>query len=151
MLLRQTKTYTYAAWAVAIVAMLGSLYFSEILHWTPCVLCWYQRICMYPLVALIAVGIIKKDRNLPYYVLPLSLIGGAIALFHSLIQVGVIPEAAAPCSEGISCAVRYGNYFGFITIPLLSFIAFTLISLAMWQVIRLNKRTSPAITNATSR
>ena len=125
------KNARYIAWIQTLVAMLGNLYFSEIKHYTPCVLCWYQRILMYPLVAIIAVGILRKDKNLPYYVLPLSGFGLLISGYHVLLQNGILPEAVAPCSIGASCLVKYTGYFGFITIPVMSFAAFLLITVCM--------------------
>jgi len=118
----------YIAWIQAILAMGGSLFFSEILKYPPCVLCWYQRICMYPLVAIIAVGIAKKDKNLAWYVLPLSIIGLGIAIFHNLLYYNIIPEAIAPCIQGVSCTTKFIEYFGFITIPFLSMVSFIVVT-----------------------
>jgi disulfide bond formation protein DsbB len=126
----------YIAWAQALAATLGSLFFSEVEHFTPCILCWYQRVCMYPLVVLLTVGIIKKDKLIPYYVLPLSLVGMVIGVYHNLLYYNILPEAAAPCRNGVSCTTQFVNYFGFITIPLLSLVAFTVISGLMWWLWR---------------
>lgn len=125
------KYADYAAWIVAIAAMSGSLFFSQGMHLTPCILCWFQRICMYPLVFLIPIGILRKDSKLGLYVLPLSLIGLSIALYHVLLYYSIIPESLAPCSAGISCTTKLVEYFGFISIPLLSLMAFTLITIGM--------------------
>jgi disulfide bond formation protein DsbB len=122
----------YVAWGVSLLSTLGSLFFSEILHFTPCVLCWYQRICMYPLVFLLTVAIVKKDKLIPYYVLPLSLVGMLIGIYHNLLYYNILPESVAPCRNGVSCTTQLVNYFGFITIPLLSLIAFSVISALMW-------------------
>lgn len=108
---------------------LGSLFFSEVLKLQPCVLCWYQRICMYPMVLVLAVCIWKKDKNLPFFVLPLSVIGTIIAIYHNLLYYKIIPESLAPCTLGISCTSRQIEWFGFITIPLLSLIAFGIIDI----------------------
>jgi len=121
----------YGAWAVALAATLGSLYFSEIRGFAPCILCWYQRIAMYPLVFIIGVGILKQDRKVYHYVLPLSVIGLGISVFHNLLYYGVIPEVLAPCVAGVSCTTRFIQYFGFVTIPFLSFTAFALIMVLM--------------------
>ncbi len=121
----------YFAWSQALAGMLMSLYFSEILKLPPCVLCWYQRIALYPLVAIIPVGILKKDKNLPLYVLPLSIAGMLIALYHNLLYYGVVSESITPCSTGVSCTTKYFELFGFITIPLLSLAAFVLITICM--------------------
>lgn len=135
-----SQNIRYIAFAQALLATLGSLYFSEIAHFTPCVLCWYQRICMYPLVAILAVGILKKDKNLPYFVLPLSLIGLAISSYHNLLYYGVIPEALAPCTAGVSCTTRFFAWFGFVTIPLLSFTAFAIITACMVLLLKQKKK-----------
>jgi disulfide bond formation protein DsbB len=118
----------YIAWIQAVVGMAGSLFFSEILHFPPCVLCWYQRICMYPLVAILAVGIARKDKNVAWYVLPLTIIGLGISIFHNLLYYKLIPDELAPCTTGVSCTTKFIEYFGFITIPFLSMIAFILIN-----------------------
>ncbi len=130
----------YLAWTQALVATLGSLFFSEILKYPPCVLCWYQRICIYPLVAIIPVGIIKKDKNLPFYVLPLSLVGLAISFFHNLLYYKWIPDTLAPCVNGTSCTTKFIEWFGFVTIPLLAFIAFLVITICMVIYWRANKK-----------
>lgn len=119
------------AWAAAFFSMVGSLFFSEILKLPPCILCWYQRIFMYPLVFIIGVGILKKDKHLPLYILPLSIIGAAIALFHYLLQRGIIPDTAAPCTQGVSCTTEYIELFGFATIPFMSLVAFLIITTCM--------------------
>lgn len=126
----------YFAWVQSLAATLGSLYFSEILHFPPCTLCWYQRIAMYPLVAILLVGLFKKDQNLPYYVLPLSIAGTIIALFHNLLYYQLIPEAAAPCALGISCTTKFIEYFSFITIPFLSLVSFVIINICMILLLR---------------
>lgn len=118
----------YGAWLIAIVAMAGSLYFSQVLHLPPCLLCWYQRICMYPLVFIIGIGLLRNDKSVPVYILPLSLIGLGIAIYHVLLYYGIIPESLAPCSLGVSCTTKQIEWFGFVTIPLLSLLAFLKIS-----------------------
>lgn len=125
------KYIFYIAWVQALVATLSSLYLSEILHWTPCILCWYQRILMYPLVLIIGVGILRKSKDLPYFVLPMSVLGILVAFYHYLLQWGIIPESAAPCALGVSCTVKYAMWFGFITIPFLSLVAFSVITACM--------------------
>lgn len=124
----------------ALVATLGSLSFSEIFHFTPCVLCWYQRICMYPLVVILLVSILRKNKDMPFYVLPLTLIGGGIAIYHNLLYYNILPEAAAPCRLGVSCTTHFISWFGFVTIPLLSLTAFTVITICMILYARVNKK-----------
>ncbi len=125
------QTILYIAWSIALVAMLGSLFFSNVLGFAPCILCWYQRILMYPLVAILAVGILKKDTAVWVYVLPLSVIGALVALYHFLLNINVIPEKLAPCTFGVSCTAKYFNFFGFINIPFLSLLAFISITILM--------------------
>lgn len=133
------KNLYYIAWSVSLAATLGSLFFSEVLKFPPCILCWYQRIFMYPLVFLIPVGIMKKDKNLPYFILPLASIGATIAVFHNLLYYGLIPESTAPCILGISCTTKFIEYFGFITIPFLSLSAFLTIIICMYLAKKYNK------------
>ena len=121
----------YLTWAVALAATIGSLYFSEIRHFPPCVLCWYQRIAMYPLVLVLGAGILKKDPAIHYYVLPLSITGLVISLYHNLLYYHILPETIAPCVIGASCTTRFIEYLGFITIPFLSLCAFLLITVFM--------------------
>ncbi len=125
------KYIIYIAWVQTLIAMLISLYFSEVAQIVPCVLCWYQRILMYPLVIILTVGILNKDRKIYQYVLPMSLIGGVIALYHVFLQIGIIPEQLSPCTIVAPCVTKFAGYFGFITIPLMSFTAFGIITLCM--------------------
>lgn len=115
------------AWVVAVLAMLGSLYFSEVLNLPPCVLCWYQRICMYPLVIILGIGIWTKDKKAGLYGLALSAIGLLVSIYHNLLYYKILPENIAPCSAGISCTTKQLEWFGFLTIPLMALGAFTFI------------------------
>jgi disulfide bond formation protein DsbB len=111
--------------------MSGSLYFSEVMFFPPCALCWYQRICMYPLVLILGVGAWRRDPNVRRYALPLSLIGLAISLYHNAMSLGFIPEQACSATSTVSCTIKWINWFGFVTIPLLAFVAFAVISLCL--------------------
>jgi disulfide bond formation protein DsbB len=121
------ENYLQFGLLVSAVSTAGSLIFSEILKFPPCVLCWYQRIFMYPLVAIFAIGIWKKDKNTTYFALPLAVIGFIIAVYHNLLYYKIIPESAAPCTLGISCTTKQIEWLGFITIPFLSLTAFAII------------------------
>ncbi|WP_102027976.1 disulfide oxidoreductase [Salirhabdus sp. Marseille-P4669] len=124
-------------WAIALVATMGSLFYSEIMHFEPCKLCWFQRILMYPLVIIFGTAYVKKDFSiaLPGYIL--SMIGAPLALYHYIIQQ--VDTLSADFCGQVSCTAKYVNYFGFITIPFLSFVAFTLIFLVYTIVIVKNK------------
>lgn len=119
----------YVALAAAWIATVGSLYFSEVRGLVPCALCWYQRILMYPLALIIAVGLLRRDRGVPAYILPLSVAGIVVATYHYLVQARVFDHSIA-CEQGVPCAARYINWFGFVTIPLLALVAFAVVSLA---------------------
>lgn len=128
---------------VAIVGTLGSLYYSEVAGYVPCTLCWYQRILMYPLVAVLLVGLISRDDLLPRYVLPLSLIGILVSSYHYLVQWGVVGGSNV-CTSGVPCSGRYVNWLGFITIPLQALTAFTLITVSMFVTRWAYRQTEPA-------
>ncbi len=120
-------TLLFFGWITAMVATLGSLFFSEAMHFPPCVMCWYQRICMYPLTFILGVALFSTDRSVVKYAMPLILSGLFFAIYHNLLYYGILPEAAQPCSQGVSCTSDYINWFGFITIQLLSLVAFVLV------------------------
>lgn len=121
----------YLAWFQGLIATLGSLFFSEVMDLAPCILCWYQRIMMYPLVFILTVGILLRDQRLRYYVLPLSITGLIISIYHNLLYYNIISESLAPCTAGVSCTTRQIELFGFITIPLMALTAFTVITFSM--------------------
>ena len=121
-------TLVFLAWLIATLATLGALFMSELMGLAPCVLCWYQRIFMFPLVIILALGLFPFDPKVLRYALPLSVIGLAIAAFHVLLVWGIVPEAMAPCRQGIPCETVQIEWFGFVTIPLLSFLAFLTIN-----------------------
>lgn len=137
----------HLAFLVALTATLGSLYFSEVRHFIPCVLCWYQRILMYPLAIITLVGIIERDEFLPTYVLPFSLMGICVSAYHYAIQLGVFGNTTA-CTVGIPCNARYVNYLGFITIPFMALIAFILITIIMLATRRAYKKKELATSEA---
>ncbi|CAD5373092.1 putative disulfide formation protein [Rubrivivax sp. A210] len=118
-------TLVFAAWLVVASAVLGALFFSEVMRLPPCVLCWWQRICMFPLALLLPLGLFPYDRQVLRYCLPLAGAGWALALFHLLVVAGVVPERLQPCTQGVPCSETVWRWMGFVTIPLLSFLAFT--------------------------
>jgi disulfide bond formation protein DsbB len=119
------------AFAVALVTTLGSLYLSEIAHYHPCPLCWYQRICMYPLVVALIVGWVRRDREVYAYVLPPAIIGAGFAIYHTQLQA--FPKQHGPFCKGIDpCTVRYVWKFGFVSVPFMSLAAFAFIITMMF-------------------
>lgn len=118
----------YLVWVAALMATAGSLFFSEVMELPPCVLCWYQRMAMYPLVLMVGTGIATRDSRWKVYSLPLALVGLAISIYHNLLYYGVIPESITPCKQGISCTTVQIEWLGFITIPLMALTVFILVS-----------------------
>ena len=124
-------TWVYVAWTIALSATLGSLFFGEVMKLPPCTLCWYQRICLFPLPVVLAAGIVQRDDRLFWYSAPLAAVGLAIAVYHNLLYWGVIPEALSPCTEALSCRTKQIEWLGFITIPLMALGAFAAISFCL--------------------
>lgn len=113
------------AWLLALSASLGALFFSEVMNLPPCVLCWWQRIFMFPLVFTLGLSLFARDPAGIRYSLLLAVIGWLIALYHFLLYSGYIPKAMQPCGPGLSCSEVSFELWGFMTIPLMSLIAFT--------------------------
>lgn len=132
-------TILFVCWLIASVSTLGSLFFSEILDFPPCVLCWYQRICLFPLVVILLAGLFPFDKAVIRYALPLTVIGWLISVYHNLLYTGIIPESIQPCDEALSCTEVHLGLFGFITIPMLSFVAYSAMA---GLLLLLRKRTS---------
>ncbi len=131
-------TLLFLCWLLASVSTTGSLFFSYIMQFTPCVLCWYQRIFLFPLVIILAVGLFPFDKGVVKYALPLAIAGGLTALYHTLLYSGVIPENIQPCSQGVSCTEKYIELFGFVSIPMLSFLSFFTIIILLIILTRTN-------------
>lgn len=124
------------AFLQASIATAGSLYMSNILQWTPCRLCWFQRIFMYPLVVLLGVSLLFDSRDIKDYVIPTTLIGIPIAGYHFITQ-RVEQFHAAGCSiTEVSCATEYTFHFGYITIPTMALTAFLVVLVLVWKFYR---------------
>ena len=108
---------TFLSWVMALMATLGSLFFSEVMKYPPCVLCWYQRICMYPMVLIILAGLFPLTKSLFRFSLPLLSLGWIIAFYHNLLYYKILPESAAPCVQGISCTSKHIEWLGFYHHP----------------------------------
>jgi disulfide bond formation protein DsbB len=121
-------TLVFTGWLVAAASTLGALFLGEVMGFAPCVLCWYQRISMFPLVIILAVGLFPFDAKVVRYALPLAAAGWLIATYHLLLTAGVIPESASPCTQGVPCSQDKAVLLGFISIPLMSFAAFSAIN-----------------------
>ena len=133
-------TPLFAAWIVAASSALGALYLGEVMGLLPCTLCWWQRIAMFPLVLILPAGMFPLDPRVVRYALPLAVAGWGVALFHVLLVEGFIPERIQPCMQGVPCKEVQIEWFGFVTIPMLSLAAFSLIIVllvkAAWRIRR---------------
>ena len=115
------------AWAVALTCTLGSLYLSEVAKFPPCILCWYQRIAMYPLVVILAVAALRRDRAVKWYVVPMALIGIGISIYHYLIER--FPDSVSfSCSADVPCSTVWVWKFHFLSIPAMAGLGFALIT-----------------------
>ncbi|MGD6848224.1 disulfide oxidoreductase [Rossellomorea aquimaris] len=133
---KKADSMLFLAWASSLIATMGSLYFSEIMKYEPCVLCWYQRILMYPMVILLGVAYVRKDFQAAFYSTILSGIGLLVSLYHYSIQkVSILTESAPACGR-VPCTGEYINLFGFITIPFLALTGFLIIFIASVMVLK---------------
>ena len=125
-----------AAWVISLVATCGSLYFSEVMKFIPCTLCWYQRILMYTLPLYFGIALFKNQKQVVLYTLPATILGFLIGTFQYLKTYIPWLDEVHTCQMGVSCTTKYINWFGFVTIPFLSLVAFFIISLLSIFIIR---------------
>lgn len=128
---RRSWTWLTLSWATALVATLSAVFIGEVLGQTPCVLCWYQRIFMFPLVWVLGLACYRADYGSWRYALPLALVGSGFAGYHTLLYWRVIEPEIVPCSAEASCSGAGMTIFGFMPLPFLSLIAFTLIVVSL--------------------
>lgn len=121
----------YVAWTTTLVATLGSLFFSEIMNFVPCELCWYQRIFMYPIIFVLTVAILLGDKRVMFYTLPLCVIGLVISVYHNLLYYNVIPQGWHVCTVGVPCETRWIQWLGFVGIPFLALTSFVIVILCL--------------------
>lgn len=128
----EKHSYTFA-FLVALTATLGSLFYSEIMGYDPCLLCWYQRIMMYPLTIIFGAAILFKRKDVHFYTVPMSVIGGIIAIYHYYTQL--FPEGATCIIDStVDCAAKYTLAYGYITIPVMAITGFALIIMfSFWR------------------
>ncbi len=121
----------FLAWLVALGATLGALFIGEVLGQAPCVLCWYQRIAMFPLAVIIGIACLRGDSAVLHYALPLVVIGAGFAAWHVLVYFDAIPTAIEPCSQGTSCRGGGMTILGGMPLPVLSLAAFVAIGILL--------------------
>jgi hypothetical protein len=130
---------------VAAVATAGSLFYSEVKGLAPCELCWYQRIVMYPLVAVLGIGLLRRDRAIAWYAAPFVAIGAPLALYHWLVERVPSLAESASCSLFVPCALPYFQELGYITLAFMDMSAFLLIG-ALLLVARSDDRATKETT-----
>lgn len=121
----------WLAFLIAASSTAASLWLSEVAHFTPCPLCWYQRICMYPLALILGIAAVRRDGGIRVYVLALAGIGAVIAAYHSWIQAFPPADGTSFCTLEAPCTERYIWEFGFVSIPFMALCGFAFIIVMM--------------------
>lgn len=129
----------WVGWVVALVATVGSLIYSEVIHFEPCRLCWFQRIAMYPMAVVLLVGALRREWMVKFYGLPLALVGLAISIWHYLIQTFPALEGSGSCDPSVPCSAKYVDVFGFVSIPFMAGAGFTLIAVLLAFYVRADR------------
>lgn len=124
---------------ISLIATLGSLYFSEVRGFTPCTFCWYQRILMYPIVLISAIGLFEKNAKIALTTAVFAVIGGSISIYHYSLQKLSFLQDSAPACGDVPCTGQYVNYLGFITIPFMALVAFVLIFITSLFIMKWQK------------
>lgn len=130
------------AWVIALVTMLGSLYYSRVQHYIPCELCWYQRICIYPFAVILGIAAFRRDAGIRLYAVPVLAIGAVIAAYHSWIQAYPPADGTSFCTADAPCTLRYVWEFGFVSLPFMALTACCCM-IVLLLIARPSPRTSP--------
>ena len=125
---------------IATTATLGALFIGEVMLMTPCTLCWYQRIFMFPIAIILGIACFTDDRQGAVYALALALGGLAMAGYHTLLVAGLIPKSWVPCSAGVSCADQKLEILNGVQIPWLSLAAFMALAFLLVAYLRKSSR-----------
>ncbi len=125
----------WVAWVAAFVATLGSLFYSEVIHFLPCRLCWFQRIAMYPMSVILLIGAIRKEALVRIYALPFAFGGLGLSIWHYLTQTFPSLEGGS-CDPNNPCSAKYVDVFGFVSIPFMAGAGFTLIAVLLIFYVR---------------
>ena len=138
--MKKNWTLLLLAWLIATTATLGALFIGEVMLMTPCTLCWYQRIFMFPIAIILGIACFADDRQGAVYALALALGGLAMAGYHTLLVAGLIPKSWVPCSAGVSCADQKLEILNGIQIPWLSLVACIALALLLTTYLRKSSR-----------
>lgn len=129
----------FAAWLLSLLATAGALFIGEVMGMMPCVLCWYQRIAMFPLVLLLGMAMVQQQRALILPSLLLCLIGWAMASYHTALYWGWIDPTLAPCGAGPSCTRQVLQILGAVDLPMLSWLVFTAIAALLFFSLKVSR------------
>lgn len=136
---RRQDTALLIIWVTSLLAVCGSLYFSEVRGYIPCDLCWIQRIFMYPILIITTIAYLQHNAKIAVTTATFSVIGGCISLYHYGIQKVNFLQDSAPSCSSVSCTGQYINWLGFITIPFLALVAFIIIAITSFYLIKVSK------------
>lgn len=131
--------YIFLQLFIVLSSIFGSLFFSEVMKFAPCNLCWYQRLCVYPMSYIILTGLFLKSSDTVKYLLPFSVSGLFISIYHNLVYYKFI-TVIVPCAESAPCSAQQLNWLGFVTIPMLSFLTFFLLLALNIMTIMISKK-----------
>jgi disulfide bond formation protein DsbB len=134
--MKQGWIWLMAAWALALVATLGALFMGEVMGMTPCLLCWYQRIFMFPLALILGQAAFAEDRRGAVYALPLTVGGALVSGYHTALVAGWVPKWWVPCGSGPSCSEQNLEILGGVQIPWLSLLAFVALIVLLFVYLR---------------
>lgn len=132
----------FASFVVILLSMMGSLFYSNIIGFEPCILCWYQRIFIFSQIFLLGIALFKKYTNEIYrYTLGLSIIGGLFSLYHFYIKM--TGNSPLPCSalgvSSVDCTQQLVIKFGYINIPMMALTTFLFVGTISYLNIKRQK------------
>ena len=126
------KKSVFWMFLIALVSTLGSLFYSEIMGYNPCKLCWFQRIMMYPLVVFFGMALIKKRKDFVDFVWPLVGLGILTSGYHYLTQLMQWKTSCSALESAADCTLKFIFNYGYITIPMMAFTGFVGIAILLW-------------------
>jgi len=132
-----------AAWIVAVVTMLGSLYYSKVMEFVPCELCWYQRICIYPFAVILGIAAWRRDAGIRVYAIPVFAIGMVISTYHTWIQAFPPSSGTSFCTADVPCTTRYVWELGFVSLPFMALSAFVVMTVLLLVARPAPRRSAP--------
>ena len=123
------------AFVTALSATLGSLFYSEVIGYEPCVLCWWIRVFTFPLVAIFGLALYKKGRSSTdaafAFATPLVILGFLVGFYFTYTTFG--GASLLPCTaEGGACSKLFVNKFGYVTIPSMALTTSVILLLISW-------------------